>query len=267
MCFIIWLLYIEVECQLVGVPQPTQPPIRLIWSEQQKNIYPNPRGCSAKCNCDCSNNCFICDVNHVLSKEDVIKINSKLLDMRNIGEECFCRNDTSCVYTGIPIAIAIMNDFEPDNKQGEVMSSFAEVIFSTWQFQTCTDGIIYVIGKKSNPVVFRRYGKTLSSRFISDSCKMFVNESSAKLYKEGRIVEGILMDLEIYSNIVKYGDVVCGVSILSDSDGDGDDGIIIGDNDGDSGIIIGIVLSVIVLIILIIILVYYFGRKCRNRGI
>jgi len=38
--FIVWLLYIEVKCQLFDLPQPTQPPIPLVWSEQKKNYIP-----------------------------------------------------------------------------------------------------------------------------------------------------------------------------------------------------------------------------------
>jgi len=169
--------------------------------------------------------------------------------MRNIGVECYCLNDTQCNYNGIPIAIAIMNEFELNTE--EVMESFAEHFFSSWQFQTCYDGIIYVIGKNSNPVVFRRYGKTAHTRFVDETCQSFVNESSFELYKQGRITEAILMDIDIYTNITLYGKESCTSTFTTKN------------NLSNIAIIIGILLTVIAMIIFIIVLVCCF-RKKRN---
>jgi len=60
----------------IFLPQPTQPLIPPIWSEQQKNIYYNPRSSSVECNSE--DNSFICDPNKVLNINDVIKINRAL---------------------------------------------------------------------------------------------------------------------------------------------------------------------------------------------
>jgi len=142
-----------------------------------------------ECNCN-DTNYFICDPNYLLYVENITMINNKLIKLRINGEKCAC-NDVECMYTGIPIAIGIDKEFEP------------------YVFQTCDDGIIYVISENS---ISRKYG---NNSFISNDCKMYIEESSAELYKKRKITEGILMDLEIYSNIIN-GEDDCGLNKYSD---------------------------------------------------
>jgi len=167
-CFIIWILYIEVECH------------NSVSSNLQENI-------SIECNFN-NTNCFICNPDKVLSIGNLTIITKKLTEI--------CNADVS-----INISVS-----------------------------------------KNNSIVNVKWRKSV----INNMCKLFTDRFSAKLYKEGRITEGILKDIEMYSDIIKYGEGICY---------------------NYSNISIIIAVSVVILVLLMIMLVCCCTiRYCRSRS-
>jgi len=193
-----------------GLPVPTQPPIPNSWSEAQQTIYPNPRGSPDKCRGPAdSADLYICDPNGVLSDpKDVTRINTVLLQLRKNtpGGRCLCGSDIDCGYTGVPVAVAIMSNFEPAERQNVTMASYADFFFGgSWKFQTCNDGIIIVIGNNSNPKVYTKFGDKFKERlgevFRNQSqverCLSALNSSTQKLFEERKFLEAVQKQLNI----------------------------------------------------------------------
>jgi len=195
-----------ISSQPNGLPVPTQPPLPTVWTESKKTVYPNPRGSPDKCNSPGPS--YICDPNLVLSIDNVTKINNLLLELRKRSfpghSTCLCGNNPPCQnYTGLPIAIAVMSDFEAGDRQRDVMSSFAELFFTNWQFQTCTDGIIYVIGANSTVKVIRKLGDTVWENIKANmTAECIKHIESNKLLQATTLTEAIVKELDLISRFI-----------------------------------------------------------------
>jgi len=195
----------------------------------------------------------------VLTKEQVSDINSHLLALRNPATgKCLC-NDTTCTYNGLPVAVALARDFEPQDRQKEVMASFAQSFLETWPFKTCSDGILYVIGAKSSPKIYRHFGETAQA-VLGEKCMAFINSSTYQMFEEEKFTEAIQTELTIYQNILA-GKENCEPVTTSE----GEETLRIGTIIGIIGIIL-IVLGLGIIIYFRIARIIYFRRlNAANR--
>jgi len=204
--FLLSVLLSLSSSQQPPLPPPTQPPTKSTWNVDSRTIYPNPRASPDKCNSPLDS--YICDPNKVFTTEEVKEMNDALLTLRqNEDGHCWCGNETICQYTGVPLTIAIMNDFEPDNKQESVMVSYADLISTTWPFQSCQDGIVYVIGAKSKPRAFAHYG-SIARAHVSEECRRYFNESFKEDSTPEQLKKAVLLNIQMLRRILN-GDNTC----------------------------------------------------------